>query len=911
FYLSGQFLTEDYYVANKLMKGFIGSSNIDTNSRLCMASSVAGHVRAFGEDVVPGTYDDWDAAELVVSVGSNSAWCHPVLHARLLERAARTVVIDPRRTATADGAILHLPLRAGSDVALFNGLLCWLADRGHVDRDYVSRHTAGFDAALAAARAGGGGDLAAVAEATGLPEADVARFFDLFATTERVMTVYSQGVNQSAAGTDKVNAILNCHLATGRIGRPGSGPFSITGQPNAMGGREVGGLANQLAAHMGFEPASLDRVARFWNAPTLAQRPGLKAVELFEAVADGRIKAIWIAATNPAASMPRADAVRDALRRCPLVVAADCWDTDTTGLAHVVLPAAGWGEKDGTVTNSERCLSRQRRFREPPGEARPDWWMFRELARRLGHGAAFDWNGPAEIFREHAALTAFENGGERRLDLGRLAAIDSAGYAAMAPRRWPLAAAGSGEDEGGRLYGNGRFSTADGRGRFVAVTPRGLAARTDERFPLRLNTGRLRDQWHTMSRTGLVPRLSVHADQPVLRIAPADAERGNIADGALVRVETAHGTLTVVAEHAAEQGTGTLFLPIHWTDRNSAAGPVARLVGAHADPVSGQPELKATPAAMPVPVPVFRHGVMAWDPDAGDAGPSAATAPGLYWVRMAVPNGSASRLRVTVATGWADEALVETLLPAGNGAARVWRREDDADAGATVAAVIRNGTVVACLVLHADGDALPGPTRLAACLGTEVAAGREALVLDRLLPEPGTADTSRTVCACMTVNETTLCGAIRQGELRTVAALGEATGAGTRCGACRPEIGTLLRTVLAENGRVPDAEPASERNGRNGREGQDRMDDASFSTEQQDYLKGFMAGVEARRTALGLPMAPTGAGAGGAAAADPADEQARAWDRTLAAGGKLTAEEEGKRKRHPLDRFDEVAARAR
>ena len=582
FYLSGQFLTEDYYVANKLMKGFIGSANIDTNSRLCMASSVAGHVRAFGEDVVPGIYDDWDAAELVVLVGSNSAWCHPVLHARLAGRDARILVIDPRRTATADAATLHLPLRAGSDAALFNGLLCFLADRNACDRDYVSRHTTGFEAALSAARAAGGGDVGAVATATGLAEEGVRQFFDLFAATDRVMTVYSQGVNQSASGTDKVNAILNCHLATGRIGRIGSGPFSVTGQPNAMGGREVGGLANQLAAHMGFEPHALDRVGRFWNAPRLAGRPGLKAVELFEAVADGRIKAIWIAATNPAASMPRADAVREALRRCPLVVVADCWDTDTTALAHVVLPAAGWGEKDGTVTNSERCLSRQRRFRDPPGEARPDWWMFRELGRRLGHGDAFGWDGPAAIFREHARLSSFENNGARRFDLGPLGDLDAAGYEAMAPQRWPVAAvttaataANPADAEDGRLFGNGGFSTPDGRARFVAVTPRGLAAEQSERFPMLLNTGRLRDQWHTMSRTGLVPRLAPHAVEPVLRMAPTDAKDRDIADGALVRVETPHGALVVVAEHAPEQAPGTLFLPIHWTDRNSSAGWLA------------------------------------------------------------------------------------------------------------------------------------------------------------------------------------------------------------------------------------------------------------------------------------------------------------------------------------------------
>jgi assimilatory nitrate reductase catalytic subunit len=382
FYVSGQFTTEDYYVANKLMKGFIGSGNIDTNSRLCMASSVAGHVRAFGADVVPGNYEDWEEADLVLLVGSNTAWCHPVLFQRLMaaraSRGTKIVVIDPRRTATCEGADLHLPLALGTDVTLFAGLLAHLADAGATDRDWIDAHTNGFDAALASARhfAGTPEQVAAI---TGLAPQSITAFYELFAANARVMTVYSQGVNQSSAGTDKVNAIINCHLATGRIGRPGMGPFSVTGQPNAMGGREVGGMANQLAAHMKLDCADdVDRVRRFWRAPNMAARPGLKAVEMFDAVLDGRIKAIWIAATNPAASMPRADLVRRALEACPFVVVSDCWPTDTTKFADVVLPAAGWGEKDGTVTNSERRISRQRAFRSPPGEARHDWWMFAE-----------------------------------------------------------------------------------------------------------------------------------------------------------------------------------------------------------------------------------------------------------------------------------------------------------------------------------------------------------------------------------------------------------------------------------------------------------------------------------------------------------------------------------------------------
>src|SRR6266567_2125080 len=386
FYLSGQLLTEDYYVANKLMKGFVGSANVDTNSRLCMSSSVAGHLRAFGADTVPGLYEDLDQADLIVLVGSNAAWCHPVLFRRMQEnrrvRGAKLVVIDPRRTATADEADLFLSLKPGMDTALFSGLLAYLADSGSLDHKYVEKHTAGFEVALTRSREIAP-DLATVARLTGLLAADVRHFYELFVATPRTVTAYSQGVNQSAQGTDKVNAIINCHLATGRIGRRGQGPFSLTGQPNAMGGREVGGLANQLAAHMAFTSEDIDRVRRFWNAPRVAAREGAKAVQMFDAIARGRIKALWVMATNPAVSLPRASHVREALKKLDLFVVSEnvlANDTVNAG-AHILLPAAAWGEKDGTVTNSERRISRQRQFLPLPGEAKPDWWIVTQVAR--------------------------------------------------------------------------------------------------------------------------------------------------------------------------------------------------------------------------------------------------------------------------------------------------------------------------------------------------------------------------------------------------------------------------------------------------------------------------------------------------------------------------------------------------
>ena len=413
----------------------------------------------------------------------------------------KIVVIDPRRTMTCEIADLHLPVRSGSDVWLFNGLLAYLHERGYISNEFIASHTEGFDEALRVARESAG-DLKQVAAACGIDTERLLEFYRMFADHPRVITAFSMGVNQSSAGTDKVNSIINCHLLTGRIGQPGAGPFSITGQPNAMGGREVGGLANQLAAHMGFEdPAARDRLRRFWRAPRLAERPGLKAVELFDAVAAGRIKALWIMATNPAVSVPDAERLRRGLRGCDLVVVSDVTaETDTARLADVLLPAAGWGEKDGTVTNSERRISRQRRFRPLPGRARPDWWIVTQVARRMGFAGAFPYEDPAAIFREHAALSAFENHGERAFDLGTLAALDQEAYDALEPVQWPVP---EGRPQGtARLFADGRFATPDGRARFVPVRHRPPAHRPDRDRPMLLNTGRLRDQWHTMTRTG-------------------------------------------------------------------------------------------------------------------------------------------------------------------------------------------------------------------------------------------------------------------------------------------------------------------------------------------------------------------------------------------------------------------------
>ncbi len=785
FYLSGQLLTEDYYVANKLMKGFIGSANVDTNSRLCMSSSVAGHRRAFGSDTVPGCYEDLDAADLLVLVGSNAAWCHPVLFRRMLDnrarRGARIVVIDPRPTATGDEADLFLGVASGSDTALFGGLLVHLSDTGALDARYIEAHTAGFDAALARAREIAP-DVARTAAATGLAPADVESFFAAFRTTDRVVTCYSQGVNQSAQGTDKVGAIVNCHLATGRIGRPGTGPFSLTGQPNAMGGREVGGLANMLAAHMGFAPADVDRVGRYWSAPRMATREGLKAVDLFDAVDRGRIRALWIMATNPAVSMPEADRVRASLAKLDvLVVSENVRSTDTiSGGAHVLLPAAAWGEKDGTVTNSERRISRQRAVLPLPGEARPDWWALSEVGRRMGFGKAFAFRSAADVFREHAGLTAFENDGGRALDLAGLADLSDAGYEALAPVQWPVPVGGTGT---ARMFGDGRFSAGDGRGRFVAPEPLRLSSALSERYPFRLNTGRIRDQWHTMTRTGKSPRLGQHRPVPFVEMSGDDAARLGLADGDLARVATAAGSAVLEVRIEAGRAPGTLFAPIHWSHETSSGGRVGALVHGAADPFSGQPESKATPAAIaPEPMPLRGFALTRAPVTLPD---------GVWWARAAVEGGTGTLFAAGGSAqdvaGWA-----AGLFPGAELAEYV-----DPSAGLYRCAAFVDGRLDGVLFVG-PAEARPHWEAAKALFGAEDVRGPEAPRAPRraLAGQAGGLDAGPLVCACFGVGLTTIQDAIRSAGATSTEAIGASLRAGTNCGSCLPELRRILSGAL-------------------------------------------------------------------------------------------------------------------
>ena len=785
FYLSGQLLTEDYYVANKLAKGFIGTPHVDTNSRLCMASSVAGHRRAFGSDTVPGAYQDIEEADLIVLTGSNAAWCHPVLFQRMLaaraRRGTRLVVIDPRRTASAEEADLHLAVAPGMDSVLFARLFVELAESEALDRAFMAEHTGGFDAALERAREIAPTREAAAAKADVAPET-LATFLNWWRTTERTVTAYSQGVNQSAQGTDKVGAIINCHLATGRIGRPGAGPFSLTGQPNAMGGREVGGLANMLAAHMGFSPPEVDRVRRFWRAPNIVTREGLKAVQMFEAIERGAIKALWVMGTNPAVSLPRADAMRAALGKLDLLVVSEnvqANDTADAGNA-ILLPAAAWGEKDGTVTNSERRISRQRAFLPLAGEAKPDWWALSEIARRLGHGAAFAYASPADIFREHAALSAFENDGTRDFDIGGLAGIDDAGYAALEPVQWPVRA--SGGDGTARLFAEGGFFTPDRKARFVAPALPALAAPTDAARPLRLNTGRIRDQWHTMTRTGLSPRLGSHRPVPTVEVSPADAARHGLEDGALARIETAHGEAVLEVAITDAQRAGEIFVPIHWSAMNSSGGRTGGLVQPATDPFSGQPEAKATPASI-TPVAIAARGVAVSRERLAAPG-------GTWWARLALAGGEA-----IIVTAHDPAALIgeaERLFPG----AELAQVADPALRLHRITA-FRDGRFLGALMIGPpeQAPAWDGAAELLLTDLLDAEQRRAAATGSRAGTRPG----GRVVCACFGVGIEAIRAAIRDGA-GDPAAIGAALKAGTNCGSCIPELKQIL---AAEAGHVP------------------------------------------------------------------------------------------------------------
>jgi len=787
FYVSGQLLTEDYYVANKLIKGYIGCANIDTNSRLCMSSAVAAHKRAFGEDVVPGCYEDLDRADMIVITGSNTAWCHPILFQRMARAKQNRpelciVVIDPRNTQTTSIADLHLALQPGTDSTLFNGLLTYLAQHDEHNDRFTEHFTTGVEGALQAAR-DSAPTIETVAQQCGLSVADVTQFYQKFGTTERVVTAFSQGVNQSSSGVDKINAIINCHLFTGRIGRPGMGPFSITGQPNAMGGREVGGLANQLAAHMDIDnPEHQQRVQRFWQSPVMAKKEGYKAVDLFDAVAEGKIKAVWIMATNPVVSLPNADKVKTALEQCELVVVSDCVRaTDTADVANILLPALTWGERDGTVTNSERCISRQHPFLSHPGQAKADWWIITQVAHLMGFAEAFRYHHPIDIFCEHAQLSAFENDGERAFDLGALSHLSYQAYNTLQPTQWPVTKANPQGTQ--RLYRTGRFHTADGKAKFIAITPRPPVNQPNAQYPFTLNTGRIRDQWHTMTRTGMSPRLSSHLFEPYVEIHPDDAADANLKAGALVKLSNPQGNIFVRVSISDKQRRGSLFVPMHWNSQFASNARVGTLIAPVTDPISGQPESKHSIAAIEACQPNWFGFILS---TRGHLTLEYSN----YWAR----SRGKGLWRYEIAgqakpDDWANRA--RALLSDEEDGDSNWIEYFDAAKHQYRAARLVRGRLESCIFI-APSLHLPPREWLISLFQQTTLNKQERAALLTGTPPTDQEDTGRIVCACFNVGEKTLQNAINTLGLTTPEAIGAQLEAGTNCGSCIPELRELL-----------------------------------------------------------------------------------------------------------------------
>ncbi|AWF82595.1 nitrate reductase [Microbulbifer sp. A4B17] len=807
FYLSGQLLTEDYYVANKLMKGFIGSANIDTNSRLCMASAVVGYKRAFGADAVPCSYEDLEQAELIVLIGSNAAWTHPILFQRMQAGTAKLIVIDPRGSATSEMADLHLAIKPGTDAALFNGLLRFLSRHYYLDTDYIKNHTQGFADTLAAAQ---DWSPELTAATCGISIEKLLEFFQAFAATEKTISFYSMGINQSSSGTDKNNVIINCHLATGRVGKIGAGPFSITGQPNAMGGREVGGLANTLAAHMEFNEQDIDRVSRFWNSDQIATKPGMKAVDMFRAVESGKIKAIWIMATNPAVSMPEADRVKAALQKCPLVIVSDCIaNTDTARCADLLLPATGWGEKNGTVTNAERRISRQRGFLSPAGEARHDWQALCGLAQHLGYGDQFNYSHPADIFREHAQLSGFENHGSRAFDISALANINRSDYDALAPVQWPV----NQEHPAGckRLFTSGQFFTPDKRARFIPIAPQPPKQQISSDYPIWLNTGRMRDQWHTMTRTGRVRKLLDHSELPEIQINPKDAACFQVNDGELVRLNSASSKMVGRAALNGGQKRGEIFAPIHWSETFSQDSKPSALADSSIDPYSGQPEFKQVPVNVsPLAAEYFATMICAEE-----------TADRIWnWLQRANDSSILHWYRVPLENGFRYEIAANQLIHGRELTSRIMDEQPQLFWQELVTPksqrwIAYDDSLKLLIFSGKDWHQLPSRQHLENYLATPLPESPGQL----LHPiKPGV----KMICTCLQVSRPQIEEAIAQG-INTVEALGETLGCGTSCGSCKPEVASIIRTVNASEDTSMESTPVKQGPAKTGRNIQRNM----------------------------------------------------------------------------------------
>ncbi|MCV2422031.1 molybdopterin-dependent oxidoreductase [Paucibacter sp. DJ2R-2] len=824
FYISGQLLTEDYHAFNKLARGLVGTNNIDSNSRLCMSSAVVGYKQSLGADAPPCCYEDIEQAGCVLISGANPAWAHPILFRRMeAARAARPemkiIVVDPRRTESAEFADLHLQILPGSDVALCLGLLHACIWEGWIAEDFIAAHTEGFAALKELAR---GYTPREAARLCGIQEADLLTAARWFALSPASLSLYCQGLNQSSSGSDKNSALINLHLATAQIGRPGAGPFSLTGQPNAMGGREAGGMATLLPGHRDpADAAHRAEIAALWGVDALPERPGKSAVELFEAAARGEIKALWIACTNPAQSMPDQALVRRALEACELVILQDCFaDTATAPYADVLLPAAGWGEKEGTVSNSERRISRVRAAIAPPGEARPDWQIVRDLAQHLepllrpGRPGLFEFERSEQLWLEHRAATL-----GRDLDIGGLsyALLDAQG-----PQQWPFpAGALRGQ---ARLYQDGRFATPDGRARFIARPWQAPRDKIDAKYPLGLNTGRLREHWHGMSRSGQVPRLFGHEPRPLLRLNPQDMPRRGLADGDLVRLSSRRGEMVLAVQGDARVRPTLADLPMHWgqdhvSGRDSQGRP---LLGVNAlsqpafCPDSRQPELKFTAVAVHKLDLPWRLSAAAWV--SGDAVATVGRALSAllsefdyaHCLPVAAPAGLPPEeglqgwsLEAASAAPVAPELLRRIGDLLGLRGARLLRYVDGQRGRSRLALLDEGGhqaRLRAVLTVGSVGEgawvqALWRSAALAAPYGRRLLEPAEVDLSDA---GPPAAAPSPQVCNCLDVSEARIRAQLAScagSPAERLAALQQALACGTQCGSCLPALRRLERST--------------------------------------------------------------------------------------------------------------------
>ncbi|MCZ8252101.1 MAG: molybdopterin-dependent oxidoreductase [Hylemonella sp.] len=822
FYVSGQLLTEDYYVYNKLAKGLIGTNNIDTNSRLCMSSAVAGYKLTLGADAPPASYEDVNHADCLFITGSNAAWAHPILFRRIEDAKKqrpemKVVVVDPRRTDTASTADLFVQIQPGTDVALYHGMLHLMLWEGWTDANYIATRTNGFDALKALVR-----DYTPdmVVQTCGIPKDTLYEAARLFATSKATLSLYCQGLNQSSSGTAKNAALINLHLATGQIGKPGAGPFSLTGQPNAMGGREVGGLANLLSAHRDLSnPQHRAEVAALWGVPSVPEKPGKTAVEMFQAAADGEIKALWIACTNPAQSMPDLSTVRRALQRAEFVVVQEAFlTTSTCDYADLLLPATTWGEKDGTVTNSERRISRVRPAVAAPGQTRHDWQIGVDFARRLQaqgigpRGALFPYETPESVWNEHRESTR-----------GRDLDITGMSYTQLeeAPQQWPLPEGATAGKQ--RLYEDGVFPTADGRARFAAVAYQPVAEARESRFPFALTTGRLRDQWHGMSRTGTLGRLFGHVAEPVVQMNAGDMVRRGLKEGELVHVTSKRGSIVVPLQASEELASGQAFMAMHWGPEfvsgvSSAGQPLAgvnALTTSSYCPTSKQPELKhAAVKILKAELP-WTLLAMAWLP--AERALAAREALRRLMTRFpfasCVPFANAAPLdgeagaqptgllfRAAAHEPVPDELLaeIETLL--GLDAAGALRYADRKRGQRRAALLDRQSdkTTLRAVLLAGDTSA---ESWIRSLLQQELPAqsyGRLILLPGAQAPVAMPAR-SRQVCTCFNVSEEAITGTLAQcsgSDSERLAALQQTLKCGTNCGSCVPELQRLVRRTL-------------------------------------------------------------------------------------------------------------------